>query len=138
MACDHTRMCPHMPIFIQACSCCTCKSLCEELKSLFCSFPSVSITNSLIMYFYKRSIKGILQQPLLNSVYRCLDDRNENQLCKDFCRIKNNQTHCLHISTQQTNKLHLRESLRTEALSSCLEFRSLNILLTCLFSKTSM
>ena len=63
------------------------------------------------MFFYKRSIGGILQVPLLVSVYHCLGDGNENKLCKDFCRIKNKQTYYLHILAQKTNKLRLRESL---------------------------
>ena len=45
--------------------------------------------------FYKRSTRDILHQPLLVSVYRHLRDRNENQLLKDLCRIKNWQIHCL-------------------------------------------
>ena len=51
------------------------------------------------------SLRGILQQPLLASVYCHLGGRNENQSCKDFCPIKNKWTNCLHISAQQTDKL---------------------------------
>ena len=40
------------------------------------------------------------------------DNRNENQLFKDFCQIKKN-TQYLHILAQQTNKLRLEESLQT-------------------------
>ena len=37
------------------------------------------------IFFHKRSTRGILQQPSLVSIYRCLGDRNENQLRKVFC-----------------------------------------------------
>ena len=79
----------------------------------------------------------MFQQPLLVSVYR-LGHHKENRLRKDFCRIRNKQTHCLHISAQQTNKLRLRESLRTDARLLCLGFTSLNVLPTCLLSRTSL
>ena len=86
------------------------------------------------VFFYGRSIRGILQWPLLASVYRHLGDRNENQLHKGLCRIKNKQTHCIHISAQQTIKLGLRESFRTDARSLYLGFTSLNIFPACLLS----
>ena len=54
------------------------------------------------MFFYKRSVRGILQWPLLNSDYHRLQDHNENRLHKDFSQIENKQTHCLHILAQQT------------------------------------
>ena len=82
-------MYPHTPMFIWACYLCTCKTLYDQLKNLFYSFPSVLITNRLIIV----------------SVYHRLGDRNNNQSCKDFCRIQNKQTHYLHISAQRTNKL---------------------------------
>ena len=96
MVFNRTRMYPHMPIFIWACYLCTRKTLQDYLKNLFYSLPSVLITNRLIIV----------------SVYHRLGDRNENQFCwflieifEDFCRIQNKQTHCLHISARQTNKL---------------------------------
>ena len=86
---DHARTRLLTPVFIQACYHRRCKTLYDELKILFDSFSSVLITNTLIMFFYKRSTRDILHQPLLVSVYRHLRDRNENQLRKDFCRIRN-------------------------------------------------
>ena len=56
---------------------------------------------------------------------------------KVFVQLKIN-TPCLHISDQQTNKLRLRESLQTDAQSLRLRITSLNVLPTCLFSKTSL
>ena len=107
------------------------------VTSFVYSFVSVLITNSLI-FLYKISIRVILQQPSLVSIYCHLGDHNENQLCKDFCQIKNKQTHCLHISAQQTNRLRLRESLQTDTRSSYLGFTSLNVLPNCLLSTPSL
>ena len=53
---------------------------------------------SLWCYFTKDS-----EEVHFISLYFCLPsfgDCNENQLCKDFCWIKNKQTHSLHISAQ--------------------------------------
>ena len=145
MACNRTCTCPHAPAFIQACYCRKCKIFNDELKNLFYSFSSVLIINSLLMFFSQKIHKMYTSiaftyffcLPLLFP-YVCLGDRNKNQLRKDFCQIKNKETHCLHILAQQTNKLRLRESFRTGTRSSCLVFISLNIPPTYLLSKTSL
>ena len=59
------------------------------------------------------------------------EDRNENQLCKDFCPIRNKWTNCLH----NYSSIHY-EPMHTQSL--CLGFTSFNILPACLLSKTSL
>ena len=80
----------------------------------------------------------LLQRPLLTSVYRHLGGRNENQLCKDFCPIKNKWTNYLHISVQHSDNLRMSHYELMHPQSSCLGFTSFNILSTCLVSKRSL
>ena len=60
------------------------------LKNLFYSCPEVCFSS---LYLFLFTIVERSQQKFVT---------------KDLCQIKNKQTHCLHISVQQTNKLRLR------------------------------
>ena len=108
-----------------------------RVNFFFYSLPSVSITNSFIIFFLQ-IYKRYTSVAFTCFFCRPLGDCNKNRLYKDFCRIKNKQTHSFHISAQQTNTLRLKESLWMDAWSSRLGFTSLNVLPICLLSKTSL
>ena len=57
MRCDRTHMHPRTPVFMNAIVTRAKVSLYDEFKNLFYSFPSILITNSLIVFFYKRSMR---------------------------------------------------------------------------------
>ena len=101
---------------------------------MFYSFPSLLVTSSLIMHFLQKIQKRYTSVAFV-SVYHRLRDHKTNQLYKDFCQVKINQTNCLHILAQQTNKVRLRDSFWADTQFSCLGIMSLNILPFILLSK---
>ena len=80
----------HTSIYLARCAIVAHSKL-YMMKNLFYSSPSVLIINSLIMFFHKRSIRAILQQPLLVSVYCPLGNLTKINDLNIFVELKINR-----------------------------------------------
>ena len=64
MACDHTCLHPHMPVFLWVCYCCMCKTLHDELHAnTSASMPSYPFANNLFAtYEWKWALQVLVDR----------------------------------------------------------------------------